>query len=136
MKFEDYTNNSNFNYKKIQLPFGKFFLCEDFVVAELAHEIHVDWTIIQKIAELIIDQYGTSRKIGIISNKINSYSIDPYVWVTLSNEYVFIEPSAIIWYNESGHRAATLEKMFLKSSVQLCESLDEAIPYVLSKTKD
>ncbi len=48
MTFQEYINNTDFNPKKIRLPFGKFFLCEDFVVAELDHEIHVDWSIIRK----------------------------------------------------------------------------------------
>jgi hypothetical protein len=135
MTFQDYINHSELNPKKIRLPFGKFFFCEDFVVAELDHEIHVDWSIIQKIAKIIIEQYGTSRKIGLISNKINSYSIDPYVWVTFNKEYDFIEASAIVWYNDVGYIAATLEQMFLKNSVKLCESLDDAVPWILSKIK-
>lgn len=136
MKFEDSKNQSKFSYKKIQLPFGKFFLCENFVVAELEQEIHVDWSIIQRIGTMIIEQYGTSRKIGLISNKINSYSIDPYVWVKFNKEYDFIEASAIVWYNDGGYVAATLEKMFLKSSVKLCETLDEAIHWILSILMD
>ena len=135
MTFQEYINNTDFNPKKIRLPFGKFFLCEHFVVAELDQEIYLDWSIIEKIAEMIIEQYGTSRKIGLISNKINSYSIDPFVWVTFNKEYDFIEASAIVWYNDVGYVAATLEQMFLKNSVKLCESLDDAIPWILSKIK-
>ncbi|WP_445730854.1 hypothetical protein [Mariniflexile sp.] len=130
MKFEESQNLSKFIRKKIELAFGKFFICDHFVVAELNHEIHVDWLIIQKIAHMIIDQYGTSRKIGFISNKVNSYSIDPYVWITFSQEYDFIEAAAIVWYTDAGFMSATLEKMFLKSSVKLCESLEEAVHWI------
>ncbi|CAH8286317.1 hypothetical protein EV196_106254 [Mariniflexile fucanivorans] len=132
MRFEEYINLSEFSHKKIQLSFGKFFICDHFVVAELNHEIHVDWSIIQKIANMIIEQYGYSKKIGFISNKVNSYSIDPYVWVTFSKEYDFIEAAAIVWYNDAGFMSATLEKMFLKNSVKLCETLDEAVLYILN----
>ncbi len=132
MKFEESKNLIEFVHEKIQLSFGKFFICEDFVVAELNQETHVDWLTIQKIAHMIIEQYGTSKKIGFISNKVNSYSIDPFVWVTFSKEYDFIESTAIIWYNDAGFVSATLEKMFLKNNVKLCESLEEAIYWVLS----
>ncbi|MEN3322102.1 hypothetical protein VP395_00045 [Mariniflexile soesokkakense] len=132
MTFEEYKNITKFSHKKIQLPFGKFFICEDFVVAELNHEIHVDWLIIQKIANMIIEQYGTAKKIGFISNKVNSYSIDPFVWVTFSKEYDFIEAAAIVWYTDAGFMSATLEKMFLKNSVKLCESIEEAVHWVLN----
>ncbi|MFD0988580.1 hypothetical protein ACFQ1R_00600 [Mariniflexile jejuense] len=99
-------------------------------MAELNHEIHVDWSIIKRIANMIIEQYGRSSKIGFISNKVNSYSIDPFVWVTFSKEYDFIDSAAIVWYNDAGFMSSTLEKMFLKNSVKLCESLDEAIEWV------
>jgi len=132
MIFEASKNLTEFTHKKIQLSFGKFFICEDFVVAELNQEIHVDWLILQKIAYMIIEQYGTSKKIGFISNKVNSYSIDPFVWVTFNEKYDFIESTAIIWYNDAGFVSATLEKMFLKNNVKLCQSLEEAIHWVLS----
>ncbi|WP_308992832.1 hypothetical protein QLS71_015780 [Mariniflexile litorale] len=132
MKFEESENLTKFIHKKIELSFGKFFICEDFVVAELNHEIHVDWLIIQKIANMIIELYGTSKKIGFISNKVNSYSIDPFVWVTFSKEYDFIEAAAIVWYNDAGFMSSTLEKMFLKNSVKLCESLEEAVQWILN----
>ncbi|MBP0902294.1 hypothetical protein ACFSKN_17405 [Mariniflexile gromovii] len=132
MKFEEFKNLSKFSHKKIQLSFGKFFICEDFVVAELNHELHVDWSIIQKIANMIIEHYGNTKKIGFISNKVNSYSIDPFVWVTFSKEYDFIEAAAIVWYNDAGFMSATLEKIFLKNSVKLCESLEEAVQWVLN----
>ena len=133
MKFEDSKNLAKIIHKKIQLSFGKFFLCERFVVAELNHEIHVDWLIIKKIANMIIEEYGNTSKIGFISNKVNSYSIDPFVWVTFSKEYNFIEAAAIVWYNDAGFMSATLEKVFLKNNVKLCESLDEAIQWVTNE---
>jgi hypothetical protein len=135
MKFEESKNLTKFIRNKIQLSFGKFFICDHFVVAELNHEIHVDWSIIKKIAQMIIEQYGTTKKIGFISNKVNSYSIDPLVWVTFNKEYDFIEATAIVWYNDAGFMSATLEKMFLKNSVKLCESLEEAIHWV-TNTED
>ncbi|MFG6687409.1 hypothetical protein ACGK9U_12555 [Mariniflexile sp. HNIBRBA6329] len=132
MKFEESKYLTKFIHKKIQLSFGKFFICEEFVVAELNHELHVDWSIIQRIANMIIDQYGNAKKIGFISNKVNSYSIDPFVWVTFSKEYDFIESAAIVWYNDAGFMSATLEKMFLKNNVKLCESLEEAVQWILN----
>ena len=136
MRFEEYNNSVNFKHKKVKLPFGEFFLCYNFVVAELKYEIHVDWNVIQKIGDMIIEQYGTSEKIGFISNKVNSYSIDPYVWVTFSKEYGFIEAAAIVWYNDVGFMTATLEKMFSKNNVNICESLDESVQWILSNIID
>ncbi|WP_372756669.1 hypothetical protein [Mariniflexile sp.] len=130
MKFEVFQNISALHYKKIELSFGQFFICEHFVVAELNHQVHVDWSIFKNIANMLIEHYGYAKKIGFISNKVNSYSIDPLVWVTFSKEYDFIESTAIVWYNHAGFMSATLEKMFLKNSVKLCESLNEAIHWV------
>ncbi|MDO7173251.1 hypothetical protein [Mariniflexile sp. AS56] len=132
MEFEASENLTKFDHKKIQLSFGKFFICDDFVVAELNQEIHVDYLIIKKIANMLIEQYGTSKKIGFISNKVHSYSVDPFVWVTFSKEYDLIDTAALVWYNDAGFMSSTLEKMFLQSSVKLCESLDEAIQWVLN----
>lgn len=132
MKFEESENLTKYIHKKIQLSFGKFFICENFVVAKLNHEVHADWLMIQKIASMIIEQYGTNKKIGFISNKVNSYSIDPFVWVTFSKEYDFIEAAAIVWYNDAGYMSSTLEKTFFKNSVKLCESLEDAVQWILN----
>ena len=45
----------------------------------------------------------------------------------LVKEYGFIEAVAIVWYNDVGFMTATLEKMFSKSNVNICESLDESV---------
>lgn len=130
MKFEDSIHAKNLNHTKVQLAFGDFYLCENIVVAELNRETHVDWLLLQKIAHLIETHYGKSGKISYISNKVNSYSIDPTVWIKFYDEFDFIVAAAIVWYSNMDYMNATLEKGFSKKKVKRCDSLEIAVEWL------
>ncbi|HAI16800.1 MULTISPECIES: hypothetical protein [Xanthomarina] len=132
MTFE---NSKHFNLlpsSKIEFSFGTFFFLEKIIISELNEGIHFDWGKIEQVISAIGEHYGDQFEVGFISNRINSYSIEPQLWIDFYKEYNFIVASAVVAYNKFNYKNATLEKHFSKTSIKRCQTLNEAIEWILS----
>ncbi|GGG49922.1 hypothetical protein [Bizionia arctica] len=130
MTFE---NSKHFNLlpsSKIEFSFGTFFFLDKIVVSELNEGIHFDWDKIEQVISSIADHYGDNFKVAFLSNRMNSYSIEPQLWVDFYKDYNFIVATAIVAYNDFNFKNASLEKHFSQTSVKRCETLDEAIDWI------
>ena len=127
MRFEDSKYFSDLKPHKIEMPYGNFYLCDTFFVSELNEGVHFDWDKVDDMMSKIIGFYGPDRKLGYISNRIHSYSSDPYSWIKVDKKYRVIIASAIVFYNAFTYKSASLEKMFSKKSIKRCFNLDEAV---------
>ena len=130
MKFEDSSYFLNLAHSKVEFSFGNFFLFENFIISELDEGIHFDWDKIQEVVGMLYDNFGKEIRIGYISNRINSYSIDPQNWVDFQEQHGFIVASAIISYSEFAYMNATIEKRFSENSLKRCINLDDAISWI------
>ncbi|AXP82617.1 hypothetical protein CJ739_3555 [Mariniflexile rhizosphaerae] len=129
MKFKD-SKYYKLKHYQIERPFGDFYLLENFFVSELNEGVHFDWEMIKSVMDEVIIFYGLDSQIGYISNRTNSYSIDPQTWNKVDKEYGVIVAGAIVTYNTMTFMNATLEKQFYKKSIKRCLSLDEAIEWI------
>ncbi|MCX7550468.1 hypothetical protein [Xanthomarina sp. F2636L] len=132
MTFE---NSKYFNLlpsSKIEFSFGTFFFLDRIIISELHEGIHFDWEKIELVISAIAEHYGDDFKVAFLSNKVNSYSIEPQLWINFYQEYNFIVASALVTYNEFGFKNATLEKHFSKNSVKRCKSLSEGMEWILN----
>ncbi len=134
MKFENSHLSKTISHYKLEMPFGIFYLCEKFIISELYAEIHLDWNKIQEVAKDVLNFYNKGDKLGYISNRINSYSVDPQVWTKAEkyNKNNLVVGGAIVYYNDMMYKNASLEKRFSKIKVLPCLSLEEAINWVLN----
>ncbi|WP_339916503.1 hypothetical protein [Yeosuana marina] len=126
-----YFENSNYfkelEHKKLEFTFGNFYLCNHFFISEINEGVHFDWEKIKIVMPKIIDYYGDNSQLGYISNRVHSYSMDPYSWQKVDQKYGVIVAGAIVYYNDLMYKNATLEKLFSKKSLKRCINLDEAI---------
>jgi len=130
MTFENSKYFKELEHSKVEFSFGKFYLLDTFIISELNEGIHFDWEKIQEVIGMLLDRYGYNIKIGYVSNRINSYSIEPQLWVDFQRDYGFIVASAIVSYSDFNYMNATIEKQFSKNSIKRCISLDEAINWI------
>lgn len=80
----------------------------------------------------LFEHYDKNFQIGYISNRVNSYSTDPLQWVKVNAEHNFILASAIVIYNDFSFINATIEKNFSNKSIKRCDTLDQAINWILN----
>ncbi len=122
---------ANTYQKKIEMPYGNFYFFEKFVVSEINEGEHFDWEKVQQIMNISFLHYPENFKIAYISNRVNSYSMEPQTWIKFKKRGLdFIVASAIIIYDEISLEIATLEKSFSSNSLKRCFSIDEAIHWV------
>ncbi|WP_411766819.1 hypothetical protein [Winogradskyella sp. A3E31] len=128
MKFEDSPFFGSIKYSVLRLDFGIYYLCDTFIVGELNEGIHFDEAKAKIIGKEIIKFYGKRPKICLISNRVNSYSVDPQNWVRVMEMYPdILRGSCIISYNQLSKFNADLEKRFFSESIFRCNNLSEAI---------
>lgn len=106
----------NFKTKKIKtldLNFGKFELYTDVIIGRIKEGVHFDLKINNLLAEAIISCYGSNYKLGYISIRENSYSIDPMVHLhnTRHEELCCV---SIVETNEHVMSSVALESKFFK----------------------
>lgn len=122
---------ANTYQKKIEMPFGNFYFFEKFIISEINEGEHFDWDKVLQIINIAFQHYKKGFRIAYISNRVNSYSMEPQTWIKLKKNNVnFIVAAAIIIYDEISLEIATLEKSFTTNSIKRCFSLDEAINWV------
>lgn len=132
MKFENSKYYNTINSKKISFPFGNFYLSEYFIVSEINEGEHFDWNKVQEVIKCLFEHYDKNFQIGYISNRVNSYSSDPLQWVKVNAEHNFILASAIVIYNDFSFINATIEKNLSNKSIKRCDTLDQAINWILN----
>ena len=132
MKFENSTYFKTLNHKLVDLPFGKFYLSDKFIISEIKPETHFGWEEVEQVIPVLVAHYGENIRVAYISNRVNSYSYNPYSWIKFEKDYGFIIASAIVNYDNLNVLNTTLEKHLSQNSIKRCFSLDEAINWVLN----
>lgn len=130
LNFETSHLASIYQHHKLTLDFGLFYFCDHFVIGEINEGIDYNWEKVETLAMMIVEHYGNNPKLGYISNRVNSYSVNPKLWDKFHNTYYFIVANAIVSYNKFGSLNANLEKMLTKQSTKRCSSLEEAIEWI------
>lgn len=70
-----------------------------------------------------------------ISNRVNSYSLDPNDYRHL-NEIITLKGIGVIQYEKSIKTALELEKMFIKKPFKTFDDIDSAIEWALERIKE
>lgn len=131
MKFEKSKYCETLKHFKLEKPFGNFYLCERFFIAELHEGVHFDWNMIKTVMNDVLDFYGDNKKLGYISNRVNSYSMNPHHWNKVYKTYGVIQASAIVFYNDIVLMNAALESQLSDKTIKRCKTLTEAIEWII-----
>ena len=120
-----------FEHDEICLPFGNFYFFKTFVVSELKEGVHFDWQKVKILSDLIASHYEKKNNLVYISNRINSYSIEPQSWLKFDKKYHFFKATGIIAYDNRGGLSVVLERLFSKERIKRFRSLKAAIDWAL-----
>lgn len=130
MRFENSKYFTLLPHSKIEFAFGNFYLCKKFVISELHEGVHFNWDKILEVIGALLDYYGSGIQIAYISNRVESYSIEPQLWYRFHKEFDFIIAVATVAYNDFAYINATIEKQFTSLSLKRCDDLGAAISWI------
>ncbi|MEO9954724.1 hypothetical protein [Nonlabens sp.] len=97
----------------LELGFGKFELHKDIIIGIINEGIHFNMAINSILNDEIIAHYGTEQKLGYISMRENSYSIDPMVHL-YNTKHQNLRSISIVESNSQIISSVDLESKFFK----------------------
>ncbi|QLG45128.1 SpoIIAA family protein [Costertonia aggregata] len=111
------------------LDIGRFRFYENITVGEIKEGVHVTFesaVLPLQIAEQI---YGDHKPVVYISNRINSYSIDPIGYYEAIKLFPNLKAFAIVSNKRHRKMLASLEKLFMRKPIRVFDTVDEAFEW-------
>ncbi|MBC3847837.1 hypothetical protein H8K90_15680 [Winogradskyella echinorum] len=130
MRFEDSPLSKTLSYKKIILDFATKYLFDDFFIMEVNEGVHFNSEKLNSVLDEIRNHYGDQKKLAYISNRVNSYSIDPVLWAYFDKDDRMLIAASIVSYTDATFMSANIEKQLSAISMKRSRSLEEAIAWV------
>jgi hypothetical protein len=130
MHFEESSFSKSLSYKKITLDFGVYYICDDFFILEVNEGVHFNWDKLSILLGSLRNYFGNHKTIAYISNRINSYSIDPVLWSYFDKDDSILIAASIVSYRSSTFINANIEKEMASIPIKRSRSLEEAVNWV------
>ncbi len=136
-----YLKNSAFYHDAIserRYDCATYYLFDTFIVAEIDEGIVYTWDdhakpIVAELSELY-DQKGEG--LVLISNRVHSYSVKPSDWIKFFKSDYKLKGYGIVSYSRKGIIASLVEKLFMRSTFQSFENLEDAIAWAKNLTRN
>lgn len=97
----------------LELGFGKFELHKDIIIGRIKEGIHFNMALNSILNSELIAHYGENQKLGYISIRENSYSIDPMVHLH-NTRHENLCSISIVENNSQNISSVDLESKFFK----------------------
>jgi len=120
--------------KEIELDFGKVYIHENILIAKLDEGILMDLQSNEKLLKLGAEIFK-NRDYGYISHRVNSYAVDPMVYIDSANTQN-LKAIAVVSENEVTRKNAEgVEKKFYKDSncFSVFQTLEEAVVWIKTR---
>ena len=120
--------------EKYTFDFGDLFFLPNVIVAEFKEGILFTYKDAEKFISTA-EAFYRANKVYYISNRINSYAVNPIDWIRINNKYKNLEAIGMVQYNSVGKRFLMIEKIFCSRPIKDFTSLDEAFNWVQKQIK-
>jgi len=109
-----------------KLEIGTFLFYTNIIVGEFYQGVHVIKE--NAIEPIIIAQqiYGDYKPVVYISNRQNSYSMDPTAYKEVMDMFPNFKGFAIVSQNKYRRKLASLEKLFIKKPIGVFDNMNSA----------
>jgi hypothetical protein len=120
----------------LNLEFGKVWFIDNILIAELDEGILFDVENNKKLLEIGRETFAL-KPYGYISNRVNSYAVNPMVYLESANAPQ-LKAIAVVSANETCKQNAILERQFYKENnlFEIFSTLDEAIDWMKKQLKE
>ncbi|HET8752719.1 MAG TPA: hypothetical protein VFM59_00020 [Salinimicrobium sp.] len=122
--------------KILELNFGNVKVYDKFLVSELKEGVLFDVESNRKLLQIGSEEFK-GKPYGYISNRINSYAVNPMVYRE-SAEHENLKAIAVVAPTEIGRKSATVERNFYKdkSCFAIFATFEEARDWINLTIKD
>lgn len=119
-----------------EFDFGVFYYFDGLVISEMKEGVVLEWEMAKLAVQAAQEVFGENQPIVYISNRINSYSVDPLNWVKFYKNRHQLAHYAVVGPTQGSFASIVLERMFFKNSIVQFQNLDDALLWALSKLEE
>jgi len=128
MTIKDSALASKANYV-YNLKSGDLYFYDDYLISEVHEGITVIYKDSLEVLNLVHKHYGFKKPYGLISHRLNSYSVNLYDLIPIAHEFGLLVANAVVAYTEIALKNFELEKRVLKLKGESFRNMDEAIKW-------
>lgn len=120
-------------YPVLELDFGKVWFKDNILIAELNEDILFDVDNNRQLLEIGKANFQ-NRPYGYISHRVNSYAVNPMVYLESANTDN-LKAIAVVTNSVVSKNNAVLEKQFYRdsNSFEIFSTLDEALDWMIAQ---
>ena len=122
---------------EINLDCGNFKIYKDYMIGTMNEGVAFDEVCKNEIWK-ICQTHFKDKPFGYISNRVNSYSVDPTIYLDTSGKFAKMKAMAVVTQRKMQRLNVQLERQFFKAELEVFESIEEGkawIEKVLNYTK-
>ncbi|MDY8135854.1 hypothetical protein [Aquimarina sp. 2201CG5-10] len=112
-----------------ELNTGKVFFYKDYLIIEVAEGVCFNHEKAKELSKLT-NLHFKDRPFGYISNRINSYSVEPTDYIKIKEVFPNIKAFAIVTYNDFQKTSVRIENMFFQGDIVSFDNLENAVDWV------
>ncbi len=120
--------------RKYDLEIGQVSFYKNFLVIEVAEGISFNQEKAKQLSKLT-DLHFENRPFGYISNRINSYSLEPMDYLKIKEILPNIKAFAVVAYTNSQKASVRIENMFHPDGLVTFEHIDDAVTWIEGELK-
>jgi len=132
-KNSSFDNDANYIYN---LKSGHLFFHDDFIISEINEGVIVGKEDFLEIMDLVNKHYGNKKPYGLISHRLNSYSVNLSELLPIVSEFGSLIANAVVVYSNISLNNFELEKRILKLKGEVFFNMDQAIEWTKLEIQD
>ena len=114
---------------KESLDCGSFEIYDNYIISTINEGIVIDQACKDAIWQLC-DTHFEGKTFGYISNRRNSYSIDPTIYLKADNRFSNLKVMAIVSQRALHRKNFEIERQFFSAKIDLFSTVDEAKQWI------
>ena len=122
----NYLNNAKVSY---HFPWGDLYFYDNFVISQIGEGVILGKPELIEAMVLMKDYFGTEKPYGLISDRVNSYSINLPELIPIARQFGKLTVNAVVVYSNIGYGNFEIEKRLLKFKGQIFFDLNQAIDW-------
>jgi len=107
---------------------GTFYFYDNFMISEINEGVAVSFELVMEMTNNFTKKiYSKNKPFVFITNRINSYSVDPTIHLKTKEILPNTKGFAVITYDDMNKEIAKLEQFFLEIPTVIVNSVEEAV---------
>lgn len=119
-----------------ELEIGHLMLYPNIVVGEIKEGMHIAYENFNIASQILAEEYKGTRPFIYISNRTNSYSMDPVAYKDLLALVPNLKGFAVVAKSKRRRMMSNLERIFIKKPMRVFETMDEAFEWSFKLLED